>query len=255
MTSNHTKSALDELIDIGRTENFHKIHQWHFQTPKNAQREIFERNFQEWKNICINYESKDIEYLIRAITILENIIPELCYGSVSPIFPLYNYLIDSTQNDYSELSNWIKIHANNNWVAHGYFPATYAKMIEDAARSAKEHTEQCARDEALRQAKALEREIRKKNRQEIATSRQQKKRQERESILSAMENLQPIERLEKLASDTDHPMYYYPTEWANTSSDELKLLSDQTKKKLLSRLSNIKKGPWKHFRTLLEKNK
>jgi hypothetical protein len=68
-------------------------------------------------------------------------------------------------------------------------------------------------------------------------------------LIAELDGLAPIERLKAIARDQEHPIEYYPVQYASVEPEQLMLMDDDTRKALLTRIeSRVRmKGPWKQL--------
>ncbi|MBW4046423.1 MAG: hypothetical protein HIU89_00405 [Proteobacteria bacterium] len=69
--------------------------------------------------------------------------------------------------------------------------------------------------------------------------------EERKRQLGALSVLDATSRLRAIALDEDHPLGFYPSEWADFAA--AMQLPPETQKTLLTRLPHAPKGPWRDF--------
>jgi len=79
-------------------------------------------------------------------------------------------------------------------------------------------------------------------------------RELRTALLAELEPLSAVERLDRIARDTEHPVTYYPPEYATLDPESLRAITAALRRALMNRLSDRRKGIWRALREQLERN-
>src|SRR5947209_12714451 len=114
-----TSELLARLIGIGRREAFDKLQQLLTDFPEARSGQLMRQPFQEWYEIARRYSRDEVTALIKALTVAERDLPTFCGGSVSPVISLYRYLLDTTQDDFTELLDWVVAHTPHHYLPFG----------------------------------------------------------------------------------------------------------------------------------------
>ncbi|MBW4048079.1 MAG: hypothetical protein HIU89_09110 [Proteobacteria bacterium] len=187
-----------------------------------------------------------IAHLVRLFTRLEMAgPPQFCGGSTARVPLLLNELATRDAALADELSAWV-LHATCN----PYVPFGKASNTRAAAESVLEYrqlrgqrgAEPVAMEERMsavaKEQAALRAEEHTRQRQVHTWQNEARKRQ-----LGALNVLDATSRLQAIALDEDHPIGFYPSEWADLAA-AMQLLPE-TQKTLLTRLPHAPKGPWR----------
>ena len=248
-----SNELLERLIEIGRRETFNEFEQLLADFPQARSGQIMRQPFSDWYDIASRFSRDELTALIKTFTIIEQDLPNFCGGSVSPVIPLYHYLLDSTQDDFAELRDWVVAHTQNHYLPFGsgrFRPASMADYHRQAAEHGKRRLE---REREAELAVISRREARKK-RQADQQNIRQRRRQSREVFLESLQCLSVTERLGHIIADTTRPVTFYPEEWANLDPATIKTLPTQLRIDAILRLSDRRTGKWKRLREQLEQS-
>ena len=242
---------LARLVGIGRREAFDELQQLLTDFPQVRSGQIMRQPFQEWYELAQGHSREDVIALVKVLTVAERDLPNFCGGSVSPVIPLYRYLLDSTQDDFTELRDWVVAHTQNHYLPFGsgrFRPASlsdYRRQVEEF--QARRH----AREQAVKEALIARRTARKKELDEQEQVRL-RERETRNTLLASLQHLSASERLGHIIADTTHPVSFYPAEWAMLDSATIQGLPAQLRVATIQRLADRRTGVWKKLREYLE---
>lgn len=248
-----TNELLARLIDIGRREAFDDFQQLLADFPRARSGNFMRQGHSEWYEVARQYSSDDVMALIKAFTVAERDLPNFNCGSVSPVIQLYHYLLDLSQDELTELRDWVVVHTHNDYLPFGslrYHPASWSEYVCQQ----RDYGDRClAREQAAEAALADRRALRQKEREEKQQSRLQL-RHNREALIDSLKCISPAERLVYIVGDITHPVTFYPAEWAVLDSTAIQSLSPIVRLAAVHRLADRRAGIWKKLREQLECN-
>lgn len=76
---------------------------------------------QSWTDAADFLSSNQLGALIKALTVVEQRLPNCRAGSVSPVIPLFTLLSERSGDNLSELADWVLAHTNNPYLPFGRF--------------------------------------------------------------------------------------------------------------------------------------
>jgi hypothetical protein len=251
MISGLSDELLARLIVIGQREVFDEFDRLLADFRQARSGDIMRQPFHDWYDIARRHSRDDVTALIKALTVAEGQLPNFGCGSVSPVIPLYRYLLDSGE-DFTELRDWIVTHTRNQYLPFGsgrYRPASLSEYFRQAA----EHeARRRAREEAEQEAMIVRHAAREKQRCEQQQVRL-RLRHSRAALIESLRPLSPADRLAHIIADTAHPVSFYPEEWAMLDSATLNALPSRLLFAAIQRLADRRRGVWKKLREQLEK--
>lgn len=207
----------------------------------------------DWYQVARALSREECIGLIKALTVAErDLVAEhdlpFGPGSVSPVIWLYRYLLESTGDDFTELRDWIRRHTDNR-----YLPGAPASMADYHRQLAQDEAARRQREQAEEAAAIARRMAHEKEQVKRAASRL-RYRELRTALLAELEPLSAVERLDRIARDTEHPVTYYPPEYATLDPESLRAITAALRRALMNRLSDRRKGIWRALREQLERN-
>lgn len=174
-------------------------------------------------------------------------------GSTSQIYHMFRELRQRGYEETDSLEEWAFQNAKNCYVPFGSCGKfrDCAKSVEDYHRLASDWNDKIfqqkfakqGKEEATRKTKAEQYDKQHKRQLEIS-----KKRRE---IIETLVDLEPIQRMTVIASDSEHPPYFYPAEFACLSEDQVREIPYNIKKLLLKKLKTPPGGNWKKLMKML----
>lgn len=246
-----TDELLTRLVDIGCREAFDELARVPADFPEVRSGQIMRRPFQEWYEVARRLSCTDVVSLIRALTVAERDLPNFRCGSVSPVISLYRFLLDSSSEDFSDLRGWVLANTQNPYLPFGsmrYQPATLAEYFR---LTADHEARRRAREQANAEAQALMRAARQQKRDAQAAARLLV-RESRAALINSLQSLTPVERLKWIVGNADHPVTFYPDEWAVIDLATIKSLDPELRLAVVRRLADRRTGIWKKLREQLE---
>ena len=171
MIPGFTNELIARLIAIGRRETFGEFHQLLGEFPQVSTGQIMRHPFQEWYEVARQYSRDDVTSLIKALTVAERDLPNFCCGSVSPVIPLYRYLLDTIREDFTELRDWVVGHTRNPYLPFGSSRYRPASLSEYHHQTAVHETHRRQREQAEERAVTARRAARQKLRDEKQQAR------------------------------------------------------------------------------------
>ena len=142
-----TNELLARLIGIGRREAFDQLPQLLTDFPEARSGQLMRQPLQEWYELARRHSREEVTALIKVLTVAERDLPAFCGGSVSPVIALYRYLLESAQDDFTWLRDWVVAHTQNQYLPFGsgrYRPTS----MSDYHRQVTEHETLSARARA-----------------------------------------------------------------------------------------------------------
>jgi len=208
-----------------------------------------------WRELVASLSNTDLVFVFKALICLER---ELKWigGSVAGAIWVYRVIQNRGLDKEYKIADFGLRNCDNPWVPFGGSyngRRTIENYLSFRITKAKE-----SKDKIDRYEKVLRRvEGRKKRRAEaIAELRKlstEKRGEIRDKLLEKNINATTIEKLELIASDTMFPPEYYPKEWIEIPTDEIKKLPIKLIKEIYDKLSTKTKGEWKRFAQELKK--
>ena len=248
-----TKEVLERLIAIGRSGAFDEFQQLLSDFPQARSGQLMRQPFQEWYEVARRYSREEVMALVKALTVAERDLPDFCGGSVSPVIPLYHYLLDSTRDDFTELRDWVVANTQNHYLPFGSGRYRPASLSEYHRQVAEDEARRRGREQAEEAALVSRRAARKKERDE----RQQaglRRHDSRAALIASLQPLTAAERLSHIIADTTHPVSFYPAEWATLDPATIQALPARLRVDAIQRLAGRRTGIWKRLREELERN-
>ena len=268
-------ATLMRLVELGRCADI--------DTPATLDRfrdletrsELGRYHWDSWKPVAESLDTADLVALVKGLTVAEEHLLGWGGGSVAAAIWVFSVLAERDPHAALELfGKWIPVHSTNGYVVSmvGIVPpidwerlhlraggATAAELNElDAARRrrvmelADLEGERKKRAEAERQVRAEQKAHAERERPE-ARRRRALRITERRTLLEAWLGRSAAERLHQVAVDTQHPVEWYPAEWAEVDESTIRALGEETRAALAQRLRDLKsrRGPWKNLRDRL----
>lgn len=203
---------------------------------------------------------EDIVKTIQTIVEMENRLIRstrhlLSRGSTSQVYRLVQELRDRDQALAEEICDWAIRNALNPYVPFGTYNTDRitARNLEEyyslrAARFARQ-----AERERLDQERAARRRAERSYRHAARQALHAELKTERNRIIEPLDRLDAIERLCLAVRDDHHPLWFYPERYAVVSSEEIERIDPVTRSRLLQKLVNAPRGPWRQLRQTLLK--
>ena len=167
---------------------------------------------------------------------------------------LFRYLQAKDLHASEEMADWILARTRNPYAPFGtqtYGARSLAEYRQTLEAHAKRHSEHLA-EERARQERAKTRRQEKRQAHLERIKRQATESRVRREYLAKFMLLDPSDRLRKIAKDTSHPVDYYPLECAIVDPAALQRLPPDTRRLLIDRLRDRRKGPWSRLCRLLQ---
>ncbi len=207
----------------------------------------------DWDWVTEPLPVDDLVALIKAITLAESRF-RWYGGSVAAVVWLFPHLQARDLHASEDTADWILRRTRNSWLPFGTHNhgvrslAAYRKALESSANRYSEHL---AEDRA-RQEQAKRRRQEKRQAQLERIKCQATESRIRREFLPEFMLLDPSDRLRKIAKDTSHPVDYYPPECATSDPAALQRLPPDSRRLLIDRLKDRRKGPWSELCRLLQ---
>lgn len=247
------ESTLSKLIAIGR------YLKWDDPSLTSRLLEIKDDEYinrlhcREWDSVTGTLNKDEIVSLLKGLVAAEEKL-KWTGGSVSAIIWVFRELERRDTDLATKLAEWILQHTSNPYVPFGTTNFGARSLDELRSRRAAWESRKAATVEAeLKRQEGAK--VKRRQRQldgEKRVQRQKKAAYERQALLDEFQSLTPRQRLERIAFDTDHPIKFFPTDFADVGTEVLKSLSGSTRIQLLQRLRKVGRGPWKRLRLTLE---
>lgn len=164
---------------------------------------------------------------------------------------------------WAELADWIVVETTNPYIPFNFqrtrhqwascregssSPAeTWRRVGEAEARHQRERTERMERASRESRERSILRQTRLQKNREEHEARRQTNSLERQSICSELEQLSPLQRLERICADASYPLDFYPTEFAAVDDATIAAMSDNLRAALLERLKGRRAGEWRNL--------
>lgn len=212
-------------------------------------------HWETWKQFSNKLNDNDLISLYKGLVLIEGRINWLG-GSVASAIWVYRIIQDRKLDNDFRIADFGLRNCDNPWIPFGN--SYYGKRtIEDFFAYKKEKSKISA-IKAERYEKVIRRTKGRKEKRAAAIAELRKlSRQERGNILKGLlekySTSTKTQRLEIIAADLKYPPEYYPSEWINLTSEEIKELPTELRKKLYDKLSTKTKGQWKRFALELKK--
>lgn len=207
----------------------------------------------DWYRVTEPLPVEDLVALIKAITLAESRF-RWAGGSVAAVIWIFRRLQDTDLHASEDTADWILSRTQNPYLPFGTDNcgarslAGYRKALESRA---KRHSEYLAEERARQeQAKRRRQEKRQAHLERIEC--QATESRVRRQFLAEFMLLDPSDRLRKIAKDTSHPVDYYPPECAMSDPAALQRLPLDSRRLLIDRLKDRRKGPWSGLCRLLQ---
>jgi hypothetical protein len=247
-----TNELLARLIEIGHQENFDDLQQLVADFPDARSGQFMRQPIQEWYDMARRYSKEDVIALIKVLTVAERDLPAFCGGSVSPVIPLYRYLLESTKDDFTGLRDWVVTHTQNHYLPFGSGRYRPASMPEYQIQVKEHEARQKEREQTEDVALLARREAREKEKLEQQQIHEQE-RLERDALLSSLQHLSAVERLGHIIADTTRPVTFYPEQWAVLDPASIQTLPEKLRLDALQRLADRRTGAWRKLYEQLER--
>ncbi|MBM4308409.1 MAG: hypothetical protein FJ115_16360 [Deltaproteobacteria bacterium] len=228
-------SLTSRLLEIKDDENINRLH------------------WREWDSVTGTLSKDEIVSLLKGLVAAEEKL-KWTGGSVSAIIWVFRELERRDTDLTTKIAEWILQHTSNPYVPFGTtnFGARSLDELQSYKAAWESRRAATGKAELKRQEEA---NVRRRQRQldgEKRVQRQKKAAYERQTLLDEFQSLTPRQRLERIAFDTDHPIEFFPTDFADVGTEVLKSLSGPTRIQLLQRLRKVGRGPWMRLRLTLE---
>ena len=243
------KHVLDELIDLGRDDNT--------DAPLDAGSSldhlvpydhINRLHWEAWDAVTEGLSIEDLVALVRGLAIAEKQL-RWCGGSVSAVIWTFRTVEWRDKAQADQLADWILQYSDNPYEPYGSNRGS-ARSVAEVNR---QNEARRARSEAHAEREKRQKEqaaIRRRDRA-VATeehSRSQAVRStERAELLTDLGKADPRAKLQHIASDTEHPLSWYPNTWADLTDVEVSELPVDLVDALKDRLADRKRGPWRRL--------
>lgn len=208
-----------------------------------------------WKQFSNELDDNDLVNLYKGLVLIEGRIKWLG-GSVAGAIWVYRIIRDRKLDNHFQIADFGLRYCDNPWIPFG---SSYygIRTIEDYFSYQKEKSQNSA-IKAERYEKVLQRVKGRKEKRAAAIAELRKlSSEERGNILKGLlekySTSTKTQRLEIIAADLKYPPEYYPVEWINLTSEEIKELPIELRKKIYDKLSTKTKGQWKRFALELRK--
>ncbi len=205
-------------------------------------------HWRSWYAVTDDMSIEPHEALIRGLAFAEKEF-NWCGGSVSAVIWTFRSFARKDPERADALAEWLLQYSDNPWVPFGSY--------RGSARSLKEIRIQNevwqARREAVRQDEQKRQENAEARRQERALHGRRHVRSsaarsaDRKHLIEDCQNASAQERLAQLVVDTEHPVTWFPNEWADVPDEELVKLPAGLIHGLRNRLADRQRGPWKQL--------
>ena len=193
--------------------------------------------------------------LIRVFTRLEILAGGWGRGSTSQVPALLAELDRRDRALAYELRIWAFHTTNNPYIPFGSYgwARDRARSVAEYYRLTRERQAEVAKAEHLRSDQALQRKRKRAIEHSDRIAAQLRAKISRDNLIDVLARIaDPAKRLEAIASDCEHPPYYYPEEFAKVDSGVLSLLEQEVLSSLAGKLSRAPKGAWRKVRSMLE---
>lgn len=235
---NSKQSINDETILYFRRRDF--INRLHWQT---------------WQQFADELNADELISLFKGLVMIEEKLNWLG-GSVAGAIWIYKIIREKKLDNNNEIADFGLRNCSNPWIPFG--SSYYGKRtIKDYFAYQNEKLKNSA-IKAERYERVLQRVKGRKEKRKAAIAELRKlSSKERGNILKELLEKHSTSdkklRLEIIAADLKYPPEYYPVEWINLTSEEIKELPSELRKKLYDKLSTQTKGQWKRFAFELKK--
>lgn len=246
------KALLRKLIEIGKAEDFNSLHTMF---PKGGEEKygyIMREHWREWYPVAEALSTENLIALIKTLTIAEYVLKEWSAGSVSPVIWLYRKLAERNYPKIDDLTNWVLAHTDNHWVPFTNFGG---KSIEEFKRNRdrwEAHKRENQRKEDERKRAGIIKRQQKVVSHKLRLEKQEKGKEARASMLSKLQTMAPIERLNYIANDDEHSVLFYPDQYADVNNSVLKSLDPKVVVRLIEKIGTCKKSIWKKLASALK---
>jgi len=150
---------VEYLVELGASDRYEECGALYERFP-DAQSGAFMRLApQAWYDTADLLSHGELTVLIRALTVLEQRLPNCRAGSVSPVIWLFRKLSEKLGDDLSELADWILAHTDNPYLPFGSFNygARSLRELRDRSEAAYQHAKARRSAEEQRQLNAKNR--------------------------------------------------------------------------------------------------
>jgi hypothetical protein len=187
-------------------------------------------------------------------------------GSVSLVCHAFRAFQQKGVAVWTPLADWLVQHSTNPWVPFNMrrtrweweacrFPGRSPIEVWYAAYELSAGRDQARRERELEEeaARTARRIAYQKRHAELMAIRLER-RELRAAILIQFQNLSAVEKLARIADDREHPVTFYPSEFATIDPTSLSALPHTVRQSLIERLSDRRKGAWRRLREQLEQD-
>ena len=242
---------IDKFIEIGKKEDFSMLETLFASEGVAMQSHIMRESPEFWHKVADSLADKEIVALIMIFTSVEMKLEGWSAGSVSPVIWLGQKLFKRNEALMDKTAKWVVFHTDNPWLPFG---SLGTKTVEDYKQKPfKDFMRQCEnlKKEEMIKSEAEERKRMRAEKHRFSLERQRKLSENRMKLLHELEKMTPGDRLNVIAKDKDHPIEYYPLEYAEVGSDIAKAANPLIRREWLDKIGHRRKGAWKKLADLL----
>ena len=188
------------------------------------------------------------------------------YGgsSVSLVSNAFYHFEKFGSRAWAPLADWLIVHTTNPCIPFNFRRTRHQwEKCRDICEQPEETWKcvcatECRRleEKAVRQLAAQQRESTdqeaKRLRKIRIAERRLRQHEVRAAVIAKLQGLSPIERLEYIVSDTEHPVKYFPADYAILDPSICEAMSPSLRRDLIDRLSDRNEGVWFELRQQLK---
>lgn len=161
---------------------------------------------------------------------------------------------------WAEFADWIIVHTTNPYIpfnfqrTRGQWKAcrenspspqeTWRRVGEAEAHRQKERAERMERESRETKERAIQRENQRRKNREEHEDQSHTRSLARLGVCAELEKLSPLQRLERICTDSSYPLDFYPATFANVDDKTIAAISEPLRSALLERLKGRRKGAW-----------
>jgi hypothetical protein len=205
-----------------------------------------------WEGPVGGLATSDVVALIKGLVVIENRLGWMG-GSVAAAIWVFRELQGRDPLLAMEVADWILARTRNPYLPFGRLNHGARSLVElrrlDAEYAAHLHdrSQRHLREQSEVAAKAATRRDQRERAKTIHRERHALAARVRRQLIDSLGARSPGVRLQAVALDTDHPVDFYPEAWASLTREEVADLPPDTRARMLKKLANRRKGPWRAF--------
>jgi hypothetical protein len=238
--------ALEALIQLGTSHPGHERDALLLRV--NVWEPINRLHWDTWNQVLELLPESEHEAVAKGLVIAEEF-HRWSGGSVAAAIWVYVSYCRKFPAQADVLAEWMLAHSTNPWVPFGSNRGSARSLgehrdqeVSKATRRAHSMNEQNAREELRATKEAVRKRLapyRARTQKAVSSARA--------DLIAEVEALSAKQRIEHLAWDDRHPLYFYPVEIAESITAVWSDLDRETRNAFMNRVKSITRGPWKQW--------